>query len=181
MLKKIVIGILALLPLSIIAQNSAELKFGHVNTQEIIMQMSQMKDAQTKLEVLSKQYEDEIGKMNEELQKKYTDFQAMKDVDEAIMSARQEELMALSQRIELVRKTANEQIQKKQETLIAPIVELVKKAINEIGDENGFLYIFDVSVPATVYQSSKSVDVSSLLKKKLNITSAPAAAVAPVK
>ncbi len=172
MLKKIVIAVIFMLPLSIMAQNATELKFGHVNTQEIIMQMSQMKEAQTQLETLSKQYEGELTKMNEELQKKYQDFQALKDVDEAILSSRQEELMALNQRIELVKQTANEQIQKRQEVLVAPIIELVKKSISEIGDENGFIYIFDTSVPATVYQSSKSVDISPLLKKKLNITAA---------
>lgn len=172
MLKKIVIGILAMLPFGIMAQNAAELKFGHVNTQEIIMQMSQMKEAQKQLETLSKQYEDELTKMNEELQKKYQDFQALKDVEEAIMKTRQEELMALNQRIELVKQTAQEQIQKKQESLVAPIVEMVKKAINEVGQEGGYMYIFDISVPATVYQSPKSEDVSEKLKKKLNITAA---------
>lgn len=170
MLKKIVIGILAILPLSIMAQNAAEIKFGHVNTQEIIMQMAQMKDAQKQLETMSKQYEDELTKMNEELQKKYQDFQALKDVEDAIKQARQDELMALQQRIELVKQTAQEQIQKKQETLVAPIIELVKKAINEVGQENGYMYIFDLSVPATVYQSPKSEDVTDKLKKKLNIT-----------
>lgn len=173
MLKKIVICLLAILPVSIMAQNASELKFGHVNTQELIMQMSQMKDAQTQLEALSKQYEDEIVKMNEELQKKYQDFQALKDVDEAIVKTRQDELMALNQRVELVKQTAQEQIQKKQETLVAPIIELVKKAIAEVGQENGYMYIFDTSVPATVYQSPKSEDVTEKLKKKLNITATP--------
>jgi len=181
MLKKIVISILAILPLSLMAQNGTELKFGHVNAQEIIMQMSQMKDAQTQIEALSKQYETEITKMTEELQKKAQDFQGLKDVDDAIKKSRQDELVALNQRIDLVKQTASEQVQKKQETLVAPIVELVKKAINEIGSENGFFYIFDSSIPAILYYSPKSEDITPLLKKKLNITAAAKTPAAPVK
>ena len=180
MLKKIVIGILSVLPISMMAQNSTELKFGHVNSQEVMMEMPQMKDAQTQLEGLAKQYESELTKMNEEYQKKVQDFQALKDVDEAIKKSRVDEITALEQRITLVKQTANEQIQKKQEALVAPIVEIVKKAIKEVGDENGFFYIYDQSVPAILYYSPKSVDITQMLKKKLNITST-AKATAPIK
>jgi outer membrane protein len=169
MLKKIVIGVFALLSVGLMAQDNAALKFGHINKQEVLIQMTEFNVAQGQLEALGKQYETELMKMNEELQKKYTDLQALKDVDEAILKARQEELMALNQRIELVKKTANEQIQKKQETLLAPIVDKLNKAVKEIGDENGFMYIFDIQVPVVAYMSSKSIDVTDLVKKKLNI------------
>ncbi len=168
MLKKIAIFVLSLVAVSAFAQN-AEIKFGHVNSQEIMMIMPQMKDAQTQLEAMAKQYEDELAKINTEYEKKVTDYLALKDVEDGIKKSRQAEIQNLEQRITLVKQTANEQIQKKQEALLAPVVEQVKKAIKEVGDENGFLYIFDLSVPATVYQSPKSVDVTPLLKKKLNI------------
>jgi outer membrane protein len=169
MFKKILISILSILPFSLMAQNATELKFGHVNTQEIVLLMPQMKEAQAQLEAMSKQYEDEIAKMTEELQSKYKDFQAMKNVDEAIMKTRQDELVALNQRIDLMKQTATEQIQKKQDALVAPILDLVKKAINEIGAENGFMYIYDTSYPIIAYISPNSVDITPMLRKKLNI------------
>lgn len=178
MFKKIIIGLVSLLPLGVMAQNSTELKFGHVNSQELMMQMKETKDAQAQLEALSKQYETELAKMGEEYDKKVKDFQALKDVDDAIKKSRLDEIQALEQRVSLVKQNAQESIQKKQEALLAPIIDQVKKAIKEVGDENGFMYIFDLSVPATVYQSSKSIDITPLLKKKLNIpanaTAAPA-------
>ncbi len=175
MMKKIVIGVLALLSVSVMAQSDSGLKFGHINKQEVLVQMAEFATAQKELETLGKQYEDELMKMNEELQKKYTDLQNAKNIEEAIMKTRQEELMALNQRIELVKQTANEQIQKKQETLIAPILDKLNKAINEVGEANGFMYIFDMQVPVVAYMSSKSIDVTGLVKKKLNIAGAPKA------
>lgn len=176
MLKKIAICVLSVITLGLSAQTSTELKFGHVNSQELMMDMPQMKEAQATLEALAKQYEDELSKMNTEYEKKVTDFLALKDVEDGIKKSRQAEIQGLEQRINLVKQTAQEQIQKKQEALVAPVIDLVKKAIKEVGDEQGFLYIFDLSVPATVYQSPKSVDVTPTLKKKLNI---PASAAKP--
>jgi outer membrane protein len=169
MFKKITIVLLSLLPLGLMAQNATDLKFGQVNSQEVLMVMPQMKDAQTQLEALAKQYESELSKMNDEYEKKGKDFMALKNVDDEIKKTRQAELAGLEQRIDLMKQTANEQIQKKQEALIAPVIEMVKKAIKEVGDENGFFYIFDMSVPAIVYASPKSTDVTPLVKKKLNI------------
>lgn len=178
MLRKIAICILSVVSLGLSAQTATELKFGHVNSQELMMDMPQMKEAQTQLEAMAKQYEDELAKMNGEYEKKVTEFQAMKDVDEGIKKTRITEIQSLEQRITLVKQTAQEQIQKKQEALVAPVIDIVKKAIKEVGDEQGYIYIFDLSVPATVYQSPKSVDITPILKKKLNIPATTAKAAA---
>lgn len=178
MLRKIAICILSVVTLGLSAQ-TAELKFGHVNSQELMMDMPQMKDAQAKLEAMAKQYEDELAKMNQEYEKKVNDFQALKDADDGIKKSRLAEIQSLEQRVGLVKQTAQEQIQKKQEELVAPVIEIVKKAIKEVGDEQGFMYIFDLSVPATVYQSPKSVDIAPLLRKKLNIPASTGAAAKP--
>ena len=47
------------------------------------------------------------------------------------------------------------------------MIEKVKKAINEVGSENNYLYIFDLSTQGIIYQSPKSNDVTPLVKKKL--------------
>ncbi|MFV0397737.1 MAG: OmpH family outer membrane protein, partial [Bacteroidales bacterium] len=53
--------------------------------------------------------------------------------------------------------------------LQAPIAEKMRKAIQEVGEENGLIYIYDASNPAFLYISSKSIDVMSMVKKKLGI------------
>lgn len=166
MLKKIVIALFCLLPIALFAQ---EMKFGHVNSQEIMTQMPQTQAAQTKLETMAKQYETELTKASEEYEKQVSEFLALGDASDGIKKIKQDEIAKLEQRITLVRQTASEQLQKEQEKLLAPIVDEVKKAIDAVGEENGFLYIYDLSVPAIVYKSSKSIDITPMLKKKLNI------------
>ena len=61
-------------------------------------------------------------------------------------------------------------MQKKQAELLAPIETKINEAITKVGDENGFIYIFDVTNPGTfAYMSSKSINVLPLVKVKLGI------------
>jgi outer membrane protein len=167
MLKKIIIGLICLLPLTAMAQ---DLKFGHVNSREVMALMPQFKEAQTKLENLAKQYESELAKKGTDYEKAVQEFQALgADVSDVIKESRYKAIMDLQQSIEDIRKRATEQLQKEEETLVEPIVAAINKAIEEVGSENGFFYIFDASVPTILYYSPKSVDITSLLKKKLNI------------
>jgi len=170
MLKKVVFIIASLLPFSMMAQNVSELKFGHVNSQEVLMLLPEVKEAQAQLEIMSKNYEKELEKMNGEYEAKVEDFiKNSKEMDEEIKKIRQSEIVSLEQRVSLFKQTANESLQKKQETLFNPIIEKVQKAVTQVGEENGFIYIFDLKVPTLIYHSSKSIDVTPLLKKKLNI------------
>ncbi|MDR1678418.1 MAG: OmpH family outer membrane protein [Prevotellaceae bacterium] len=167
MLKKIAIIALSMLPFVAMAQ---EPKFGHINAQEIVLLMPQLKDAQAQLKTLSEQYEGELVKMNEDGQNKLREFNSLaKDTDPGIVQTKRTELEALGQRIELAKQTFEEQIQKKQESLYAPILEQVNNAIQEVGKEHGFFYIFNQAVPSILYYSPKSEDVAPLVRKKLNI------------
>lgn len=168
MFKKVAIALLSLLPVTLMAQS--EMKIGYVNTQEIIPQMAQYKDAQAQVQKMSKEFDDELGKLNSEGQQKLKEFQDLQNskADEAILKNRADELQALDQRIKLFQQNAQEQLQKKQEALMSPIIDQVKKAITLVGAENNFSYIMDAN--ALLYQSPKSEDVTPLIKKKLNIT-----------
>ena len=45
------------------------------------------------------------------------------------------------------------------------------KAVETVGDEEGFIYIFQINsqVEVTLYRSSQSVDVTPLVRKKLGL------------
>jgi outer membrane protein len=88
---------------------------------------------------------------------------------ESIKSTRQSEISDLEKRITTLQKTANDDLQKKQQELFAPVIEKVRKAIDEVGAENDLLYIFDLSTQGIIYESPKSNDITSLVKAKLNL------------
>lgn len=61
-------------------------------------------------------------------------------------------------------------MQEKQVTLFTPITEKADKAIRDIGKENGFLYVFDISAGQLIYfDESKSTNVLPLAKAKLGL------------
>jgi outer membrane protein len=165
MFKKIALVLLCALPFSLMAQ---EVKLGHINSQEILTLMPERATIEKTIQDLQSQWEKELVKMREEFNakiKEYQDKQAT--MPESIKQARQSEISEIEQRIATFNQTASTDLQKKQQELFSPVIEKVKKAINEVGTENGYLYIFDLSTQSIIYQSPKSNDVTPLVKKKL--------------
>ena len=167
MFKKIALVLLCALPFSLMAQ---EVKLGHVNSQEILSLMPERTTIEKTINDLQGQWEKEMVKMREEYSAKITEFRDKQaTMPESIKQARQSEIADLEQRISAFNQTASTDLQKKQQELFAPVIEKVKKAINEVGAENGYLYIFDLSTQSIIYQSPKSNDLTPLVKKKLGL------------
>jgi outer membrane protein len=180
MLKKILFSLLCLLPLNFII--GQETKLGHVNTQEILVAMPERATIEKKLSDLQSEMEKEMVKMREEYTKKIKEYQEKQaTMPETIKQARQSEIAEMEQRITTFQQTASTDLQKKQQELFAPVIEKVKKAINEVGVENKYLYIFDISAQSIIYQSPNSNDVSALVKKKLGLDKPAEATPAPSK
>lgn len=167
MFKKIVVIALCVLPFSLFAQES---KLGHVNSQEIISLMPEVANIEKEVDAVGKQYETEIAKMQEEYNNKIKEFQQKQDsMPEGIKKARVSEIQDLETRITTFRQQAYQEMQKKQQDLFVPIRDKVTKAINEVGVEGKYLYIFDLGSQAILYKSASSVDVTASVKKKLGL------------
>jgi Skp family chaperone for outer membrane proteins len=51
-------------------------KFGHIDSQEILLSMPERADAQTTIEARAAEYEAEISRMQQDLQTKFAEYQA---------------------------------------------------------------------------------------------------------
>lgn len=165
MIKKVLIAIMIALPMCINAQ-----KFGIVNTTTIFDAMPEKATAQTQLETVSKQYEDEFKKLTDDLNKKYTEFQALQNdanTPESIKERRIQEIQELESRIQQFRATAQQDIQRQQQQLMAPIEEKIQTAIKAVGSENGYTFIFPDVLP--LYVGTDVIDVTPLVKTKLGL------------
>jgi outer membrane protein len=91
-------------------------------------------------------------------------------MSDLVRQAKEEDIQAKQQRIEVFRTQADQQLQQKQQELMAPIFDKADKAIAEVAKENNLVYVFDISSRVVLYQSSKSVDVLPLVKRKMGIT-----------
>ena len=167
MFKKIALVLLAVLPISLMAQ---ETKLGHVNFQEIFQLMPEQATIQKALDDQTKVIEGELSKMNDELTGKYKDFQDKQaTMPESIKQTRQSEIQDMQQRIQTFRQTASTDLEKKQQELSAPVMAKINKAVSEIAVEGKYLYIFNYLPQIFVYQSPNASDITPLVKKKLGL------------
>ena len=167
MMKRLFLAALVALPMCLAAQT---LKFGTINTQEIFNLMPDKVTAETTLKSVSEKYQAEYKKLQEEFETKYKEFQALDaNTLQSIKDSRLRELQENQQKIENFQQMAAQDIQKQQETLLAPITDKIQKAIQAVGAENGFTFIYDLSIPAILYSGNGAEDVTPLVKTKLGI------------
>ncbi len=162
-MKKVIIAVLLALPMLASAQ-----KFGHINTQELFAQMPEVAQVKLKMDTIQNQYETQLASMNEEIQKKVQDYQAQEaTMADAIKQIRQQELQEMQQRIQLFYQTAEQDIQKKQQELLAPVHEKMAKAIKAVGERENYTYIFDSA--AMVHIGADAIDATPAVKKELGM------------
>jgi len=149
---------------------SQDLKFGHINSQELLTAMPESDSAQATIEKLAGDYEQQIEEMRVELNKKYDDYLTNRDsYTDLIRQTKEADITEMQQRIANFEQVAQQDLQQQQQQLIQPVLEKANNAIKEVAEENGFVYIFDISRGNPVYFSEKSIDIQPLVRTKLGI------------
>ena len=153
-------------------------KFGRINTQEIIMAMPETKTMQENMDTFAKELSDNIETMNVEFNTKLQDFQKNYNTfSDAIKEVKEKELNDMQTRTREFQERAQQDYQKKQNELLAPIIDKAKSAIDKVAAAGGFLVVFGTSTGSLAYFDEATLtDVAPAVKKELGITDAPAAA-----
>lgn len=108
--------------------------------------------------------------MEDEFQKKYTDYIAQQDsMTENIKLRRTQELEDIRQRVENFTQVAQQDMNKKQQELLAPIQDKLRNAIKAVGDEKGYAYIIDNNPGIVLYTGNAAIDATPLVKAKLGL------------
>lgn len=163
MFKKLIVALLIALPFTMSAQ-----KFGVVDAQSVIEALPGFADMKSKLETASKSYEEDLARMQKEMETKYTEFQQMaKDTPEQIMERRMQELQELDQKINQFRSQAAQDLQRQQVQLLQPLQEQVINAIKTVGQEGAFTFIFENTMP--LYTGTSAEDVTPQVRKLLGL------------
>ena len=164
-MKKLIIFLLMMLPLGVFAQES---KIAIVNTQEVIQAMPEFATMQKQMADMEAKYKNEMQVMQDEYNKKYSDFVAQQDsLTENIKMRRMQELQDSEQRTQNFIQISQQDFQKKQGELFTPIQDKLKNAIKAVGDEKGYTYILDPQI--VLYQGNTAVDATQFVKAKLGI------------
>ena len=166
MLKKIALILLLIAPMSVFAQ-----KFGHFNAQEILAVMPETQKAQTDIDTMRKQYEDEIKRTEDEVNKKFAAYQQEQaNLPKNIQERRQKELQELNERGMQMQQDAQQQLQQSWMEMLEPIAKKIDDAIKAVGQEGGYVYIFDLNATQIPFvNETLSTDVTGAVKTKLGL------------
>jgi len=174
-MKKIILalGFAALM----VAANGQNLKFAHINSQEILASMPDSEEAKKKLETTTKELEGQLEQMQVELNKKYDEYTTNREgYSNLIRQTKETELQEMQQRIQMFQMNAEQDLQKQKTDLFKPIYDKLNASIKKVAETNKFIYVFDIGYGSIAYYSDQSTDISELVKKDLGVIVA-----APVK
>ena len=144
-------------------------KLGYIDSNELLEMMPGKDSIQTALQDYGKSLENQLQTMYTEYQTKVQDYQAnSRTMSDIIRQTKEKELADLETRIETFRQQADTDLQEKQVTLLQPLLDKAKNAINAVAKENGYTYIFDVGTGAFLYYE-KGDNILPLVKTKLGL------------
>lgn len=167
MRKKFLLMLLCVAPLALFAQN-ANVKLGYVDVQTLFYSMPETVEADSAIQKAARQHEAIVKQMEEQYTRELIAYkEGEKTWDETILKFKQSELQTLQEKMQGYYQQAQASLQQKQQQLQVPILEKLRKAITEVGNEEGFLYIFDLNT--LQFKSNGAIDATPLVQKKLGI------------
>ncbi len=171
-IKIVLVALFAVCSTSLYAQ-----KFGRINYSEIVQNMPEMAGVQTQMQTIMTEYEEHLESLNVELNNKINDLQKA-GVSESVKQLKTREAQELQQRIQEYYQVAQEDLEKNQAELLAPLQAKADEAIKKIAKAEGLTIVFQTG--SVVYiDEATTVDISDKVKAELGITTTPAAAPAP--
>lgn len=125
---------------------NAQSKVAHIDVTALLSEMPEMKAAQGELKKLQETYRADIESSMTELKNKYAQYSneaATKSEEEN--QKRATELQGFEKNIGEAQQAAQQELQKKQAELFAPISEKAKVAIEKVAAAQGYDYVIDAS------------------------------------
>lgn len=156
----------AILSIGIITPSFAQ-KFGHADFQTIVGLMPDRAAAEKEVQELQKKLENRLNSMVQAYQQKMEDFQTDTTLTSGMRNSLRNEIADMERRIQEFQQTAYTEIENKQTELMGKIVDKVKGAAVQVGNEGGYTYIFDSSNGAILFAGGE--DVTTKVKNKLGI------------
>ena len=120
-----------------------ELRFGHANVQEIMQSMPEFKEMQKAMEAEYNKLENQLATMQEEYKKMEQEYiENSKNLGAEQRQQKEQQLMETSQKIQSFYQSTQQKLSQTQQQLQQPVLEKLRDAIQQVGKEGGFIYIF---------------------------------------
>ncbi|MCO4293201.1 OmpH family outer membrane protein [Solitalea sp. MAHUQ-68] len=168
-MKTIKVLVAAIVLLIFAGNANAQVKFGHINVNELIAAMPDIKVADKAVQDFTGTLDAQMKTMGTEYQTKIADYQSKeKTMTDAVKETKVKEIQDLEKRIGDFQQKAQQDISKKQEEVYAPVLKKAEDAIKTVAKENNIAYVFDSS-KGVLIQFPDGDNILPLVKKKLGI------------
>ncbi|HAP01461.1 MAG TPA: hypothetical protein DCQ93_05990 [Bacteroidetes bacterium] len=148
--------------------NTQAQKFGHINSNDLLDAMPEVKVADSALQAYQKSLEDLNESMVKEYSTKLADYQSHPEWSDEKKQITEAELTDLQDRIQKFQSDAQDKFAAKKDALYSPILKKADDAIKAVAKENNYAYVFDTGVGAVLY-AQDSDNIMDLVKKKLGL------------
>lgn len=151
-----------------IQNQNQTITIAYVNSIELLEGFKEKEEASEKILSLSDNYKKELEIMQNEYNKKYSDYITYQNsLTDNIKLRRMQELTELENRIQQFMKLAQEDIEQQEQLMLNPLKERVMNAIKQVGIENNFTVVYDLADPSIAFINPNAVDANELVKRKL--------------
>lgn len=167
MLKRIVLAIAVILPMSVFAQ-----KFGVVDIEPIFEATPEYKTMETQLTEAGNKFQAEFQRLSEELNKLVAEYQTIANdpnTPESIKERRISDIQEREQKVNQFRATAQQDLDRLQQQLIEPIQKKIADAIQAVGQDGNFTFVFPNTPSLVLYHGADVVNITADVKAKLGL------------
>ena len=173
-MSKILAKVAVVLIFVITAFSAKAQKFGYVDTEYILNNIPDYKEAQGELDKLSIEWQKQLERQYSEIDKMYKNYQAEQILlTEDMKTKREEEIVKKEKEAKEYQKQkfgVDGELFKKRQELVKPVQDKVYQAIQDIATVSGLDIVFDTSSGLTMLYSNSKFNKSDAVLKKLGYT-----------
>lgn len=146
-------------------------KVGYIDTEKILAAIPAYRSAQSQLESLSKQYQEEIEREYAKIETIYNNYQSQKlNMSAQARQMKENEIIQKEKAVKELQQAyfgQNGNMQAKSEQLLNPIKERVEAAIKTLAQSENYVIILDVAAMQGVAYKDPAYDLSNKIIRYL--------------
>ena len=151
-------------------------KLARINVQEVVMAMPEFEQAQKNLDTFGKDLQEQMEQIQVEFNNLYVDYEKNRSTyNDAVRQLKERELQELQQRFSDFQQLAQQDIQKKEADLMAPIYDKADAAVKKVAAAGGYAAVFNTagdvasSAGLAYFDPAQIKDITADVKKELGI------------
>ena len=168
--KLISLSVLFLILSATLSAQNPQVTVAYVNTTDLLSAFPAKEEATQKLVALSENYKKELELMQNDYNKKYSDYITYQgSLAENIKLRRMQELTELENKMQQFMQLAQKDIEQQEKALLEPLKKQISDAIRQVGVEHNFTVIYDLANPGIAFVNPVAVDANPLVRAKLGM------------